>query len=61
MIKQHKLLINLKKKRDKQVRSQVLFSRVLVYFSKRKLMSLLLGLISFELSPNLFQGISEGL
>ena len=24
-------------------------------------MSLLLGLISFELSPNLFQGISEGI
>ena len=61
MIKQHKLLINLKKKRDKQVRSQVLFSRVLVYFSKRKLMSLLLGLISFELSPNLFQGILKGI
>ena len=61
MIKQHKLLINLKKKRDKQVRSQVLFSRVLVYFSKRKLMSLLLGLISLELSPNLFQGILKGI
>ena len=61
MIKQHKLLINLKKKRDKQVRSQVLFSRELVYFSKRKLMSLLLGLISFELSPNLFQGILKGI
>ena len=61
MIKQHKLLINLKKKRDKQVRSQVLFSRGLVYFSKRKLMSLLLGLISFELSPNLFQGILKGI